>query len=220
MKKLLLGFAGFFAISATMIGVAGAGDSRTQAVTFGVNVVKNGGAESNVGGTNAGYGPAPAGWSRSGPVEVIKYGASGGFPSFTSPGPPTRGRNFFSGGFTEPPSKIQQTASLLWAAPVIDRGKAAYDFSAYLGGYLSDGDNAKAELKFLSRTGVVLAKKQLGPVTSAQRGNNTGLWKRAAKGTVPKGTRSAKIQLTFTKDAGSYNDGYADNISLVLKRLP
>jgi hypothetical protein len=41
--------------------------------------------------------------------------------------------------------------------------------------------------------------------------------KRSAKALVPVGTRAALVTLTMTRASGSYNDGYADALSLVLR---
>ena len=55
------------------------------------------------------------------PSKSSSTGAAAGFPTLATPGPPTSGKNFFSGGYALPPTKIQQTVSLSWAAAVIDR---------------------------------------------------------------------------------------------------
>jgi hypothetical protein len=56
----------------------------------------------------------------------------------------------------------------------------------------------------------------IGPVTAADRSDQTGLLERIHAGTLPAGTRIVEIEVLFRKDTGSNNDGYADNISLVL----
>jgi len=45
---------------------------------------------------------------------------------------------------------------------------------------------------------------------------NQGLLHRAAGADVPMTTRTVLLYLTLTRVSGSFNDGYADNISLVL----
>src|SRR4051812_15799302 len=50
----------------------------------------------------------------------------------------------------------------------------------------------------------------------AERNNLTGLIERKAAGLIPAGTRSVEAVLQMTRWQGIYNDGYADNISLVL----
>ncbi len=58
----------------------------------------------------------------------------------------------------------------------------------------------------------------IGPITAAQRGNHTGFVHVTANGVVPAGTVWAEVDVTMTRVslAGPYNDGYADNLSLVL----
>src|SRR5436190_20587516 len=72
-------------------------DRRLMAVTLGVNAIVNPGAESNTGSASGNDVITPSGWTASGKPTVVKYGASG-FPSSTSPGPSSRGNNFFAGG--------------------------------------------------------------------------------------------------------------------------
>jgi hypothetical protein len=48
------------------------------------------------------------------------------------------------------------------------------------------------------------------------RNNKTGLFSASAKGSVPVGTRYIQAYLNMTRANGTYNDGYADNLSLVL----
>src|SRR5207248_847070 len=71
-------------------------DRRLMAVTLGTNAIVNPGAEANTGGTGSQV-ILPTGWTATGKPTIIKYGTSG-FPLATSPGPATRGKNFFAGG--------------------------------------------------------------------------------------------------------------------------
>ena len=50
------------------------------------------------------------------------------------------------------------------------------------------------------------------------RGNVTGLLSRRTTGTIPAATRCILVNLDFNRfsGTGTYNDGYADNLSLVL----
>jgi hypothetical protein len=54
-------------------------------------------------------------------------------------------------------------------------------------------------------------------VTAQDRHEVTGLLPRTTNGRVPRGTRSVLIMLTMTRKAGSYDDGFADNLRLVLR---
>src|SRR5690348_5925064 len=73
-------------------------DRRLMAVTLGANAIVNPGAESNTGSSTGSDVILPTGWTASGKPTIVKYGAPGGFPLATSPGPTTRGKNFFAGG--------------------------------------------------------------------------------------------------------------------------
>jgi hypothetical protein len=48
------------------------------------------------------------------------------------------------------------------------------------------------------------------------RHSKTGLLFRAKMGTVPHGTAKAVVNVEMSRAAGSYNDGYADNLSLTI----
>ncbi|NQU49084.1 MAG: hypothetical protein HQ519_10590 [Planctomycetes bacterium] len=58
---------------------------------------------------------------------------------------------------------------------------------------------------------------QIGPVSSADRGGLTGLQQRSTTGVLPAGTRGVEVMLRFTRIEGSFNDGYADSIALLIK---
>ena len=187
-----------------------------EAVTFGTNLIKNPAAEADTGG-NGYVDVPPSRWTRTGALTVVKYGAGGGLPGVASPGPPSRGLNFFAGGPNSALSKGTQTASISWAAPVIDAGHAQYLVVGFLGGYSSHTDNARVKLTFRNAGGASLGTAIIGPVTPAQRGNVTGLLRRSRKGPVPPGTRSIRTELILTRGTtSSYNDGYADALLLRL----
>jgi hypothetical protein len=57
---------------------------------------------------------------------------------------------------------------------------------------------------------------EIGPVTETDRNSQTTLLNRGLNGVVPVGTQSIEVSVFF--DASwQRNDGYADNISLILK---
>jgi len=206
-----------------LVGSFFAADAMGAPSGYGKNLLLNGGAEANNGAMGAGSGPAPSSWRRSGTVEVIRYGAYGGFPDATAPGPTTnRGKNFFAGGYpTSPRNLIYQSLDLGWAASAVDASKATYTVSAYLGGYGSSVSDARVQVIFFNAAGKALAAKTIGPVTPQDRANVTGLFSRKFTGKVPRLARKARVSVIFTNIVvGNYDDAYADNISLVLKRLP
>ncbi|HEX3468478.1 MAG TPA: hypothetical protein VHT05_10400 [Candidatus Elarobacter sp.] len=184
---------------------------------FGTNLVVNGNAEAGPGAPSNGQVMKPPGWTTTGQFTAVQYGASGGFPDKTSPGPADRGKNFFAGG-NAPVSTATQSISLAAAAAAIDAGSVKYTMSAWLGGYSGQDDNAKIMLIFKGAGGASLGQDQLGPVVAADRKGATGFVVKTSSDTVPKGARSATVTLTMTRASGSYNDGEADDVSLVLKK--
>ncbi|GAA3208189.1 hypothetical protein ACFO1B_18750 [Dactylosporangium siamense] len=149
-----------------------------------------------------------AGWTvLEGAPAVIRYG-SDGFPGTASPGPADRGQNFFGGG-TVALSRLGQTVQLPDHA-----GDARFNLAGLLGGYAEQGDSTTCTVTFVDASGKALSSVTLGPVTAADRGQRTGLFKRATTGTVPAGARTAEVELSFVRAAGTDNDGYADSLYL------
>lgn len=200
-------------IGAFPLSVSGA--PMVRVTGLGVNLVRNGGAEAGSASANGSTPVAVSYWSHLGrlPLEnVVSYGYDG-FPALTAPGPSARGKHLFFGGIY-PLAGAIQTISLQHFAQAIDTGKLRYAFSAYLGGWQSQPDYAQAQLKFLPSG----ATHRLGPITRVQRRDQSGLWLRLVIGYIPKGTRSAQITLLSTRFSGTSNDGYIDNVSLILSR--
>jgi hypothetical protein len=186
---------------------------------LGVNLIVNGGAEAGPGA------PSDAlplmdipGWQRTGNFEVTQYGASGGFTDKTDPGPDDRGKNFFNGGPNNPKSSATQTDKITGLDALIDKHQLAYAFSAFIGGYSNQNDHATVTVEFRSVTGHPLGTAQLGPLMAADRNDKTGLFPRSTSGSVPAGTREVTVTIVIVRTDGSYNDGCADNLSLVLKK--
>jgi hypothetical protein len=75
-------------------------------------------------------------------------------------------------------------------------------------------------VSFKDASGESLGSATLGPVTPAQRKDATGLLQRSHAGLVPVGATSAVVTVLLTRTDGEYNDGSADNISLVLNKAP
>ena len=154
----------------------------------------------------------------------VPWGQAGGFPTLTDPGPEpasTRGTYLFAGGGNNSYSSAAQlvTGSTLEIQAAIDGGTVPYDLSGWLGGY-SDGlggqdDNVVLSIRFLDAANEVIDTAAIGPVTNADRGRQTALLLRQETGIVPSGTRSIGVELQMTRLNGTYNDGYADNLSLV-----
>ena len=188
-------------------------------VQLGSNLLTNGGAEAGEGSAD-GYTvlPVPK-WTSNGNFTVVLYGAPN-FPNQDSPGPAKRGLKFFAGGPDNAESSISRTLNLKSLSADIDTGTVQGTLTGYLGGFSSQEDHADLAVTYLDATGAELATTSLQTVTATDRANVTGMLKRKAVAHVPVGTRSARVVLTMTRLAGSYNDGYADALSLVLIKKP
>ncbi|HXJ84928.1 MAG TPA: FG-GAP-like repeat-containing protein, partial [Candidatus Methylomirabilis sp.] len=185
---------------------------------IGVNLIRNGDAEGSAGSpTGAGVGMPY--WS--GSAAIVPYGAPGGFPLVTDPGPANRGRNFFSGGVSAV-AQISQVIDIEAIGAAVDAGQIRYDLSGYFGGFANQNDRADIVAFFYTTSdgsGVSFAHSgTIGDVLAADRGNQTGLLFRSTSGVVPGGARSIRVSLSIVNGgaAGTYNDGYADSLSLVL----
>ncbi|WP_254550442.1 hypothetical protein [Catellatospora tritici] len=178
------------------------------------NLITNPGGDTGPGGTGSPTTSIP-GWTHvEGGTAVISYATGGGYPTSGTPGPSDRGANFFGGG-TAARSRLGQTVTLPDPA-AIDAGTTRYDVAAWLGGYADQTDTAQLSVAFRNAAGTTLATVVLGPVTATQRGNATALLQRTATGTVPVGSRTAQVELLFTRSGGTSNDGYADSLSLTV----
>lgn len=119
----------------------------------------------------------------------------------------------FDGGSTATAS-MSQTVSVSGQASRIATGTLPYSLSAWIGGYSTQGDNAGLVATFLNASGGSLGTATLAPVTAAQRGNQTELVEETATGTVPIGTSSVTFTVNDTRQAGTGDDGYVDNIAM------
>lgn len=186
---------------------------------FDQNLIINGDAESGPGGNGTTLFSIP-GFTSSGNFTVTQYAAGGGFPTITDPGPIDRGLNFFSGGAGNASSAATQLIDISSASTLIDSGNITFELAAYLGGFSSQRDNATLSVSFLDVTNGMLGNTSIGPVTNSDRNNLTALMLNSTTGFIPTGTRFLDVSLTMTRLDGSYNDGYADNLSLVLHPVP
>lgn len=181
---------------------------------IGQNLVVNGDAETDEGEPSQNTWNAISGWNTpTGMMAVTYYGARLADVDML---PDNRGRSLFGAYFGT--SAAFQTIDLTLIKDRIDSGGVGYQLSGYFGGFEDSNDSGKDALLFLDANGRDLGSAVVGPVTAADRGNKTGLLKRAGDGAVPAGTRQIRVTLTlvFTGDVTSGMYAYADNISLVL----
>jgi len=183
------------------------------------NLIVNGNAEQGASSPN-GYDVVPEipGWTRRGGFTVVEYGAAD-FPGTQTGTAVHGGAKFFAGGPGNAGSAVSQTVSVASQKQLIDSGKARATLSGYLGGYGGQDDSLIATAVFLGQSGARMGTVlKLGPVGAAARKLQTGMIPKTVTGPIPKGTRSVRVTLSANRTSGSYNDGYADNLSLTIGR--
>jgi hypothetical protein len=181
-----------------------------HAASYDSNLIANGGAESGTAGWTAYAGTAL--------FQSVDYGSNWVLPS--QPGPADRGGQLFVGGSGVSYAAGFQTLDLSANLADFASGKVAFSLSGYLGGWTNQGDNAFLGVSFLGADSQVLGFSSLGPVTPADRGNQTGLFFQQAGGFVPVGTTQVLFELSMERLVSGDNDGYADNLSFVMSAAP
>lgn len=187
-----------FLVAAALLAAA---CSSQAAVVYGSNLIVNGDAEAGASGWT-GY----AGYSM---FQSVGYGSNAVLP--TQPGPVDRGAAMFAG--------LGQYAV---GYQTLDLGIAvgqqlSYSLSGWLGGWANQGDNALLYVQFLDGSNHELGSSAIGPVTAEDRANQTGLYYRESGGFVPTGTSALAFWLSMERVGGGDNDGYADNLSFILR---
>jgi hypothetical protein len=178
------------------------------------HLIVNGGGEAAPGSPD-GKPVLTPGWTSTGEATAIQYGASGGYPKVTDPGPTDRGMSFLGGGPNAPASSLAQTIDVKRCGAAIDTGTISYALSGWLDGWQGQDDHTIVTVDFQDATGSTLGTASIGPVLAADRSNDTGLFQRSTGSRVPKGKRTLQVAVAMTRTEGSSNDGYLDNLSLV-----
>ena len=194
------------------------------------SLLRNGGAEDGFGGNFVGVDYLVPSWETNGGLTGMRYGLPG-LP--TAPRLPSviqahsaqkpggrfdgAGKRFFFGG-TNPVSTAVQEVSLTAPAAEIDTGRSRVALAGLLGGKGVEGDEGTVVATFLSGAGTPLGLLQLGPVTPAERNNQTTLIGKSQAAFLPAGARRIRVTLTATRRVGSTNDAYFDNLSLVYSK--
>lgn len=172
--------------------------------TLGSNLIVNGDAESDVAGWT--------GFDGYSMFQSVDYGSNWVLPS--QPGPANRGAKMFT-GLTAQAAGFQTLALGALAGQPLH-----YELSGYLGGWAAQGDNALLYVSFLDTQDNEIGHAVIGPVTPADRANQTGLFLRTASGDLPGNTASLMFSLSMERLGGGDNDGYADNLSFVISSVP
>lgn len=173
-------------------------------------------ANAETGSCGGGGSGAPAqGWSlTTATPQQVCYGSPSYPTASQGPKPPASpGSALFDGGASAT-SAMSQTDDVSSQSTLINHGGLPYTFSAWIGGYSSQGDNAGLVATFRNSAGATLGTATLAPVTPADRNNTTGLLYRSSSGVVPVNTTSVKFTATFTRTGGTDDDGYLDDIAM------
>jgi hypothetical protein len=199
--------------------LVGAGPAAAAPLLPTGNLLANPGAEEGQAAADPAQSFPPAGWSPFGGLTQVLYGASGGFPA-TSASTAINGGNALLAGGNAASSGGQQIFNITPAAAAIDAGRVRATLSGALGGIAGQDDSATLSVQFDNYVQQQFGGLTIGPVTNADRANATTLLPRSATEIVPAGTRRALVGLSLARVSGAYNDGYADNLSLILRAIP
>ncbi|MBS3183443.1 DUF7507 domain-containing protein, partial [Leucobacter manosquensis] len=194
--------------SALVLGLVSPAAQADALVTQPGELVVNGDAEQ----------PTTAGWT--GSLHRATHG-TGGYPGSvivnssgltgeTYPG----GSGLFAG--VGAVSTATQTISLSTSAAAIDNGQVDALLSVYIGGYANQRDHAQVTYTFYDADGTELAAVEFGPATSTDRGNISGFIHFSETVRLPAGAREAVITIDAVRYTAPANDGYVDNVSLML----
>src|SRR4051812_46431035 len=156
---------GLLAAAALTFGASGVASAAVPAG----NLIQNPGADEATGETDSNGAAIPQ-WGTAGHLSAVKYGAGSGFPTVPDGMSIGGGANFFSGGINDTISIGDQIIDIPGAASEIDAGRVSITLSAYLGGRLTDGDNATVSASFEDLSSdTIFGTLQIGPVTTADR---------------------------------------------------
>jgi hypothetical protein len=178
------------------------------------NLLVNPGAEAGPGAPDSTQQLPLPGWTVESTFTAVKYGTSG-FPTLDDAIKFSGGVNFFAGG-NSAASAATQVVDVSGAAPEIDAGTLEVTLSALLGGFSTQTDRATVTATFFNAAGAPAGAMSLPPATATDRASVTTFVARSASALVPAGTRQISVRIDAIRDQGSYNDGYVDNVSLVL----
>ncbi len=117
-------------------------------------------------------------------------------------------------------STATQIFTVTTGSTLIDAGNVQYDTSGDFGGYATQDESAQLTFTFSDTNHTQLGNLiSTGNYLSDARNSLTGLLHDDAHGAVPSATRyvQAELMMKRVSDSVSYNGGYADNLSLVVR---
>ena len=204
----------------------GAGLASQPAARPGTDLLLNPGAQAGAPSAEGWDAVTIPGWQvASGLPTVVPYGAPNLAPA-TGQWPAVHGGSLFAGG-AGGTARLTQVVSLHQAAGPLLAAGTRYQLSGWLGGTAKS--EATVMVAFLSATGGVLARRAV-----SHGGGNDRLAFRAASGTLPAGTASARVTLvlatSLTNDDGpnaplvgydrAVADGLRFSVSAPVRRPP
>jgi hypothetical protein len=197
--------------------VASLAQATTATFTTTENLVRNGNAESHRCTDDwSAQTPVPGWRVLRGAASVLCYSAfkvAQESPKLPASAP--AGKALFAAPGAD--TAIEQVIDVAAASAAIDKGRADFSLSAWLGGWRDRPEQATLTAVFLDEarhaTGspVVLAHEE-----ASTQSHRSRLVAREVKGVVPPQTRQIVITAHFTSGMTSYHNAFADNISLTL----
>ena len=112
---------------------------------------------------------------------------------------------------------ITQTVNVSAATDAIDSNSVTATLSGWLGGWRYRPERALLTATFLDEAGQATGNPMV--VMGPSQGWQTALFSQSSTGSVPAGTRSILVTLDLPGSHGSYQNSYADNLSLTLQGL-
>lgn len=147
---------------------------------------------------------------------LITGNTNGGRPGVDTPGSFFRDNAYFFGGSGTAGGTATQTVDVSQGADMIDGGEVVFELIGYLGGHSTSEDLATVTAIMKDASGNELARGQIGPLGSDDRGDVTRLKRLTRMGPVPPGTRSVDVQIAAEWRDGLDTDGYVDDLTLRL----
>ena len=188
------------------------------------NLIQNPGAEEGPHATTWGNEAPPPQWTvNESQISQVAYG-TGQFPTVAQASAANAGSAFFVGRF-DPDRRVlrgdtggghMSQAIDLEAIEEIDTGNVAARLEGLLGGVANHAGVAEVHADFFDDdSDTPTLELQIGPVTAADRDNQTTMLRREDSGVIPPVTDTVFINVIFTPN-GNDPTGFADNLSLTL----
>jgi len=192
-------------------GGTGPGDSGGNAPAIGENLVESPDAD--------GEDPT-GGWIETGCLSVTEYGEGEG-PGPMATGPSDRGDAYFSGRGLACNDTV---AAVQWIENVSDLRESGvggdvpytYEIRGFFGGWGEDPDHATFSAYFLNADDRLIQAATIGPVSEADREDESKLLERSADDDVPNGTERIMLLMEFRRFGTGMHKGAADNLSFEL----